>query len=247
MHMLYQIIIVYVLAYAISFSDVNNISIAGFNVRSLNSSKPYLKNIFDRSDIVCIQEHRLYENELYKLNDVHMNFNVIGKASKDLSSEHQSSKPGHCGIAMFWRKNISHSVKNVECDSDRILAIEITRLYNDKSLFVIGVYLPHRACKISSFENEVTMLADLVARVKHRGEIVIIGDMNCHFGDECGSRCWGKSTRNANTLMKIFDRCDLKVIDLDGDVCTGPNFTFHVDGVGTSYIDHCVIAVCCRI
>jgi len=229
---------------AVSMSNVrsNHLTVTSYNGRSLNSSISYLNKLMNNSDILVLQEHRLYSNELHKLNDINRNYHVHAKASKDLDPVHQNCNPGHCGIAMFWKKEIGHSVKPIECVSDRICGIEISEAYYGQSLFVIGVYLPHQSCRISSFESEISLLSDLVARLKHSGEIVIVGDVNCHFGKECGNRCWGKSTRNAKQLMRMVKSCNLEIIDLDDNICTGPSYTFHVDGIGTSYIDHCIVS-----
>ena len=225
-----------------SVFDINNITVTGFNMRSLNSGKMYLNQLMDKSDIVFIAEHRLYSNELFKLNDVNQLYDVYAKASSDLDREHQNVRSGHCGVALFWKKDLSNAINTIECNSDRICAIEICGALYEKSLFVIGVYLPHQTCKISSFEAEISALSDLIARIQHKGEIVIVGDTNCHFGKEVGNRCWGKSTKNAKRLMKIVQACQLTIVDIDDEVCTGPNHTFHVDGVGTSYIDHCIVS-----
>ncbi len=57
----------------------------------------------------------------------------------------------------------------------------------------------------------------MIARLSHVGEIVIIGDTNCHFRTEYGNRFWGKSTtKNAKCLMygKSMHRVILKYVIL---------------------------------
>lgn len=223
-------------------TNSTSISITGFNMRSLNSSIPYLCKLTRNSDIVFIAEHRLYANELCKLNDIDQDFDVYAKASGDLNPANQNIKAGHCGIAILWRKEFSQYIKIVECNSDRICVLEVSEAYHGRSLYVIGVYMPHQTCTISSFQDEINVLSEVIARLQHKGEIVIIGDTNCHFGYEYGTRGWGKTTRNAKGLMKLVETCNLKVYDLDDDFCTGPNYSFHVEGVGTSYIDHCIVS-----
>ena len=240
---LFHIVIVIVCIVVEMMSTHSNaLTITGFNMRSLNSSKPYLCHLLRKSDIVFMAEHRLYGNELYKLHDIDESFDVCAKASGDLDHANQNTRAGHCGIALLWRKNLSHYVKIVACKSDRICVIEVAEACYGKSLFVIGVYLPHQTCTISSFQDEIRALSDLIARVQHQGEIVIIGDTNCHFGTEYGNRGWGKTTKNAKSLMNLVEACDLKLYDLDDAFCSGPNYSFHVERVGTSYIDHCIVS-----
>ena len=77
---------------------------------------------------------------------------------------------------------------------------------------------------------------------KNDGEVLIIGDFNCHFGPEHGSRFWGKATQHAKSVINMIDRHGLCIIDGDKTMCEGPNYTFNVDGVGCSYIDHCIVS-----
>jgi len=222
--------------------DNNTITISGFNMRSLNCGRLYVQELMDKSDIIGIAEHRLYNNELYKLNDINCNYDIHAKASSDLQVQDQNIRSGHCGIGLLWRKELSHCISIVETNNDRICAIELSGVLFSKSLFVICVYMPHQACKISTFENVINALGDLLARVQHQGEVVIIGDTNCHFGREIGNRGWGKTTKNAKTMIGMIEACNLILYDLDDAHCKGPTYTFNVDGVGSSYIDHCIIS-----
>ena len=131
------------------------LSITGYNARSLSGNKLYINELLSNSDVLCLSEHRLYENELYKLDDVNNEYESCAKASSDLCSEYQSVKPGHCGIAMLWKKSLSHRIRHVKCESDRICIIEILGACFGRSLFVFGVYLPHQACKITTFEHHL--------------------------------------------------------------------------------------------
>ena len=48
-----------------------------------------------------------------------------------------------------------------------------------------------------------------------------------------------KTTSNASKLKLLTERQSRSIIDLQ-PICIGPVYTFHVDRVGTSYIDHCI-------
>ena len=78
-----------------------------------------------------------------------------------------------------------------------------------------------------------------IEQCKTKGEVVIIGDINCHFGTDIDSRFWGKSTPNAKKMLQEIYKQNLAVVD-GQHMCDGPNYTFHVEGVGTSYVDHCI-------
>ena len=72
------------------------------------------------------------------------------------------------------------------------------------------------------------------------GEVIIMGDMNCHFGSELGNRFNGRSSRNAKLMYDILNVCNLDIVDSNSPLCTGPNHTFKVEGIGSSYVDHCI-------
>ena len=102
--------------------------VSAWNVRSLSCAGPYIHELLEvHSDILFISEHRLYEHELYKLGDIHPNFEVSAKSSYDLDSCKQSNKLGHCRTALFWHKELGHRVKPVKCLSDRLVAIEVVQ------------------------------------------------------------------------------------------------------------------------
>ena len=221
-----------------------SLTITAFNIKSLSNSLFYVNELLDKynTDILCIAEHRLYNNELHKLNDINVLYETYGKASVDMSDDHQNIKPGHCGIALLWKKSLNHRIRKVTCESDRICVIEVFGACFGKSLYVIGVYLPHQTCKISDFKYHVNELSNVIAKCRITGEVIVIGDTNCHFGNEVGDRCWGKSTPNAKMLLNVTRSHGLKIIDTFSDLCTGPCYTFNVDNVGRSYIDHCIIS-----
>ena len=217
-----------------------SLTITSWNVRSLNKAAPYIGELLNsyHSDVLCIYEHRLYENELYKINDMSSDYYVYAKCSSDLNEALQSRQPGHCGVAILYKKSIVHKIRKVECNSDSICAIEVIGAYVDKSLFIINVYLPHQQCKISNFKQHVDILEDLVIKCRLQGEIVVIGDTNCHFDINVGHRFSGNTTANARYLKSASDRCQLEILDGNPDICKGPCYSFFVEGVGRSYVDH---------
>ena len=108
------------------------------------------------------------------------------------------------------------------------------------AFFIIGVYLPHQRCKISDFKQQVQELNDLIIKCKMSGEVIVIGDTNCHFSADEGNRFSGVTTPNAKCLLKCLKQQMMKIIDGNDIVCKGPNYTFYVEGIGSSYVDHVI-------
>ena len=167
----------------------SNITIASWNMRSLVSAKPYINELLNMSDVLVLSEHRLFKNELHKLGQINCNIEYEAKASDELDSKDQSNYSGHCGIAIFWQRKLSNRVKVINNESDRICAIEVINVYNTQSMFIISVYLPQQGCKKSSFITHLEIMEKLVWQCKRKGEVIIIGDFNCHFGFEVGPHC----------------------------------------------------------
>jgi hypothetical protein len=170
-------------------------------------------------------------------------FCVYAKASADLNDDTGIRKPGHCGIFLAWRTQLSPVVKKIKTESDRVCAIQLVGLGNRHcNLCIIGVYLPQQGCKIANYSDHLAEVESLIERNNAECEIVVIGDFNCHLGPEVGNRFWGKTSLHGISVVGMADRLGLRILDSDYSTCTGPNYSFYVDGVGCSYIDHCLIS-----
>jgi hypothetical protein len=211
-------------------------------MRTLSSAAPYLAELSTVRNIIVASEHRLFECELNKLHAKLPGYGIHSKASNDLSNDDHGMKPGHCGIFVAWKDKLNHIVKEVDVDSDRICAIQLVGIGQNKAnMYVIGVYLPHQQCKIANFDDHLDVLEHLVEQCMCDGEVVILGDYNCHFGCDIGTRYWGSTSQNARQLYKMFQRKSLFLLDKDVNACSGPSYTFKVDGVGESYIDNIAV------
>ena len=95
-------------------------------------------------------------------------------------------------------------------------------------VYVISVYLPHATCKVSDFKVEMSQLENLIDNCKTMGEVVVIGDMNVHFGSEYGGRCWGSTSPNGKRLMSCLKNHDMCVVDI-GEKGRGEGYTLCVN------------------
>ena len=194
-------------------ANSTKISITAWNMRTLRSAAPYINKLMSTSDILILSEHRLYNSEMYKLNELNTDYVYYGKASHDLNDKALTRMPGHCGIAMCWKKSLDHRVRVIENPSDRICIIEVTDAILSSSLFIIGVYLPQKNCRISNFEDHIKIVDDQLQKLQKIGQCIIMGDFNCHFGKEYGPRfCGGLTSINGRKLIHIIHKHDLHLI-----------------------------------
>ena len=62
-----------------------SLSIVGFNVNGLCSSEPYVYQLTEQYDIVCLSEHWLSGPELFKLNQITGSSHTVSKCSDSLT------------------------------------------------------------------------------------------------------------------------------------------------------------------
>ena len=224
-------------------TNINAISlrVVSWNMRGLQGSHPYVNQLLSHNDICILSEHHLYECELHKLSNINSNFDVYAKSATSLNNDNIHHHKGHGGVAILWRKSLSHNVRKcTELGNDRICVVKVST-NNSVPIYIIGVYLPQRDSIISDFDEYLYHLEYIIEKCQSEGYVAIMGDFNCHFGSGNGPRAWGVTTRNAAKLIKVINRKSLYAADLES-LSSGPTYTFHVSGVGTSYIDHCVIS-----
>ena len=221
--------------------NARQLRISSWNMRGITASEPYARKLLSENDICVFTEHHLFECELHKLHDLDKDYYVYAKSGVTLDNDKMYTGRGSGGVAIIWRKSIDTNVHRCpNLGDDRICVIKVTR---DKQMpvFVVGVYLPQRDCRISNFDDYLYHLEYVIEKCQAEGVAIIIGDFNCHFGGESGPRAWGRTTRNACKLVGVIQRQNMYVVDLEPE-CSGPMHTYHVDGVGTSYIDHCLVS-----
>ncbi len=233
---LFSLLLLYAMA---SYTETDKICrITAYNMKTFRTGQEYLSSeVAEISDIICISEHGLYECEFYKFDDLLPDL----RQSADLNQFTQYSQVcGHCGVGILWRRSLNNLVtplKNI--NHDRICGIKLQTVGDP--WFIFSVYLPQINCKIADYVDVVLHLEMCVERVRGEGNILIIGDMNAHFGVEYEPRGWGITTRNGKTLNDFIRRLNMTCIDMT-EQCKGPTYTFY-SKVGKSYVDHCVMNI----
>ncbi len=136
-------------------------------------------------------------------------------------------KRGMHGVGILYKHSIPLIATPLDKGNDRICVLQLDD-GNAYKLYIIAVYLPQQQSN-DNFMETIDVPDELVRECLRDGEIVIIGDTNCHFGTEVDVRCWGQTTVNARHLLRTYDNHRLKIVDIsiDGD---GPTYTFYVEG-----------------
>ena len=61
----------------------NEVRVVTYNCHGLNQGAPYLKDLLQSNDIVCIQEHWLCSNDFSKLIELNNDFEVVASFAVD--------------------------------------------------------------------------------------------------------------------------------------------------------------------
>jgi len=64
---------------------MNRFRLASFNCRSVKSSLDEVRDLCDKNDIVCLQEHWLLPNELNVLSAIHPEFLATGLSAVNIT------------------------------------------------------------------------------------------------------------------------------------------------------------------
>ncbi len=142
------------------------------------------------------------------------------------------------GVGILYKHSIPLITTPLDKGNDRICVLQLDN-GNAYKFYMIVVYLQQQSN--DNVMETIDVLDELVTECLRDGEVVIIGDTNCHFCTEVDVRCWGQTTVNARHLLRTCDNHRLKIVDISIK-SESPTYTFYVEGVGKSYIDHVIVS-----
>ena len=174
----------------------NILNIASYNSKGFSDNRiETIKELLAYNNIVFIQEHWQFEEQLHKLNidNRHM---AIAVSGMDSSSHIQLGRP-YGGVAIIWDKNINNYIQSIDTESKRVAAVLFTNA--TVKLLLITVYMPcdTGVCDINrATEDFYDVLSEIsrIAQMYDEYEAVIGGDFNTAY-----------KRNNANsTLLRNF-------------------------------------------
>ncbi|MEW8548713.1 MAG: endonuclease/exonuclease/phosphatase family protein, partial [Candidatus Thiodiazotropha sp.] len=101
-------------------------SLVTLNIENFNTNKLFLDRLFKQNDIVCIQEHWLYNFEKHNLEifSHERGFDCFLKCSDDMDPLSPLQRPrGKGGVGILWRQALSSNIKVLPDGSDRVCAV----------------------------------------------------------------------------------------------------------------------------
>ena len=203
---------------------VRNINLCTWNCQGAKSNCHWLLKVIDNFDIIAIQETWLfdYENNLLKFSNNH---NVIAKSS--MRNDKKLTGRLFGGLAFLIKTDLSSSIKIVETNDTRLLAITV-ELANGDNLLVVNVYFPVNCA------NNQKQISEYIAKtnaliVNHSGPVVVLGDLNI-----------SEKHKNFAELIEFCKSSDCHLIDLER--LSPKTVTYESQShCSSSWIDHIII------
>ena len=106
----------------------------------MKTSTDTINKMCNESQIILLQEHWLYPDELQLISQLNPNFSGFGISSMCLDDKFITGRP-HGGIGILWGKSLSQSTNIIKYEDTRILGLEIK--CNNAILLFLCVYLPY--------------------------------------------------------------------------------------------------------
>ena len=109
--------------------------ISSYNVRGLPKHcnglhlRPDIMSLFDKSDIVCVQETWYAYQDLDILHNLHTEYRGTGVSTTDYNDGLvQGHPPG--GVAIFWRKRLDNIISTTNLDACVHVSVCVQKLTN---------------------------------------------------------------------------------------------------------------------
>ena len=203
------------------------LSIVSCNIEGVKNNMVYFQKICKNFDIICIQEHWLYEFQSHEMaqyvpdKDI---FTCCSDYSDPLLGFNLPKGKGR--VSILWPKQLTSKVKRLNEGNERVIAIEIK---GQEDICIVNVYMPTNNSSTNShleYSECLDILHGIVMKYRQSHKLVICGDFN---GTLLDPRPYNKHDRLLQTFMKDHN-FEHRISEM--------NTFFHHSGAGSSQIDY---------
>ena len=204
--------------------------IVTLNIENFHTNKLYLKELMDTCEIICLQEHWLYNFEQSTLDDfcAENNFDSYIKSTDDSDPISPLQRPrGKGGVAILWRENIPKNIQKIPDGSNRICGVTCNT--EKGPITIINVYIPCRGLKLSDdlFCETLDELREIIVKYSVSSHIILVGDLNASLHRD-------QPLTRDKKLQTLLEDTNLVLNDSYPD-----EFTY-IHGKGMSVIDYII-------
>ena len=178
-----------------------------------------MEEIFKTTDIVLLQEHWLFHNQLdcdicetisYAAKSVDMNNPIL-----------PTQMPrGYGGVAIIWKKCINHLIRELPEGNERIQCVELNEASGNK-IFVVSVYLPTKGGKVAmrDYLDCIQQLYETVQKYSETHCLIIGGYINENLNQTDAQAANNVRLRELKNLIKNVI-CAMTVVNAQGIECS---------------------------
>lgn len=157
----------------------SDITIFSLNTKGFNELRQtYVNDISVFCDLLCIQEHWLLKQHLYKIENCLPNFKGHAVSGMSERSAIIEGRP-YGGCAILWRDAINHNITKLPLSSDRACAVRVAM--GDRNLILICIYMPTDTQTQVFNQSAIEMLLAEIRTLtlSHPyDDVVVAGDFN---------------------------------------------------------------------
>ena len=168
---------------ASSSQHEHTISVASINIQNIKSNIPYLHTLLEEHDLVCIQEHWLFNYEQNWISNNIKNLKVhIKSVDDDDPISHAQKIRGYGGIAIIGNnQQINDSLKELPDGNTRIQVLELKS--NDIRVAIVNCYMPCRNSRtgLTDYDEALDTLGEILIKYRETHNIILAGDFNASF------------------------------------------------------------------
>jgi len=204
-----------------------NLKVTSFNVHGVKSSSNTIQDLCKKFDIILLQEHWLYPDDLSYISQLSPDFCSFSLSPMSIDDRLLSGRP-HGGVSIMWRKNLSQYANIIQYDDNRILGLELKT--NSHVFLFLSVYLPYE-CDI--FYDDYCFYLNKIQCIIETASTpytFVLGDFNANISSDS---VFG---------TELIDFCDTNnLCFIDKYMLLPDSFTYISQAHGTtSWLDHCI-------
>ena len=168
----------------------------------------YIKRLLQICDVVMIQEHWLFNDNISSFAEKIDGINIHG-VSGMTENEYMCGRP-YGGCAILWRKSLNCSFTPISHRSKRIAAgiLHLDNLHVNLLLFC--VYMPCDGSHVDQYRQSYDeVIADIHAMIENSpvDEIILAGDFNTDLSRVLSHKIWSDAGRpNAGPILGCIKR-----------------------------------------
>ena len=156
---------------------ITSFNCAGFKYRNFS----YLKDIFNKCDILILQETWLYNFEFSEFINVLPGCQYHAISSMNETDVGRAGRP-FGGNAILWHSNLALTFTPINTISNRICSVQVKS--NNFNFVIINVYMPcddNSDSNVCMYGDVLSEISSIVSLYEDENEIIIGGDLNVDF------------------------------------------------------------------